>query len=138
MQVKTQQRILSTYIILLVIVFIYHAFEITFLKYFTPIFFIAVPFIYQKKINLRFNFRDVLIGLAVSAIILLPFWYFMTLHGKSLTLLPMHMIIFQFVHQLRYSIFQNIRFVITGENFYVHQNVQCLTKKVMIKILQQN
>lgn len=76
-------------------VFVYHAFSFSLFKYLIPLFIITISYIFQKKVKLRFSIKDILIGITVSAVILLPFWYFMSLTNKAFIFLPMSTMLFQ-------------------------------------------
>lgn len=76
-------------------VFVYHAFSLSLFKYLIPLFLITAPYIFQKRVKLRFSIKDILIGITVSVVILLPLWYFMSLSDKAFVFLPMSTMLFQ-------------------------------------------
>jgi hypothetical protein len=76
-------------------VFVYHAFSFSLFKYLIPLFIITTSYIFQKKVKLKFSTKDILIGITASVVILLPFWYFMSLTNKAFIFLPMSTMLFQ-------------------------------------------
>jgi len=78
-------------------VFVYHAFSFSSFKYLIPVFLITVSYAFQGKLNLRFRAKDVLFGITVSAVILLPFSYLFSLSGMSFEFLPLNAILFQLI-----------------------------------------
>lgn len=75
--------------------FVYHAFSLSLFKYLIPFFLITVSYIFQRRVNLRFSIKDILIGITVSAVILLPFWFFMSLTSRAAISLPISTMLFQ-------------------------------------------
>jgi membrane protease YdiL (CAAX protease family) len=76
-------------------VFVYHAFSLSFLEILIPLFLVAVPFLFRAKVVLRFSGKDILTGIGVSAALLLPFCFFVLLMGKSVVLPPAGTVLFQ-------------------------------------------
>jgi membrane protease YdiL (CAAX protease family) len=76
-------------------VYVYHAFSLSFVKYLIALFLVAIPGLLRKEIKLRFSAKDVLIGITISAVVLLPSWYFMSHRGKTFVLLPAGALLFQ-------------------------------------------
>jgi membrane protease YdiL (CAAX protease family) len=76
---------------------VYHAFSFSSLKYVIPLFLVAVPFILQRGVKLRFSLRDAATGLLVSMVILLPLWYFMSRAGKGFAMLPAEAVLYQLI-----------------------------------------
>ena len=73
-----KKKALLAYGILLVIVFASHAFSVGLFAYAIPLFLMAVPVILTGKINFSFSARHLLLGIAVSLLILAPafFWLY--------------------------------------------------------------
>ena len=90
-------KALCTYLILFALVCAYHAFSLFLLRYLIPLFLLSVPLILRERINLRVSFRDGATGILVSAILLLPFWFFMARAGKGFVMLPAGALIYQLV-----------------------------------------
>lgn len=67
-----KKKALYAYAILLVIVFIAHAFTIGAFAYAIPLFLTCVPVILRRKINFSFSVGDLVKGLAVSLLVLAP------------------------------------------------------------------
>lgn len=80
---------------MLAIAFVYHAFSLSLFKYLIPLFLLSVPYFFQRRLNLRFSIKDTFIGIIVSAVILLPFCYLVSLTGKTFVLPASSMILFQ-------------------------------------------
>ena len=78
-------------------VYVYHAFSLSLFKYLIPLFLLTVPFLYQKKLNIRFRSKDILLGIAVSAVILLPFWFLITSGGTAFVFPPVSALLFQLI-----------------------------------------
>lgn len=78
-------------------VFVYHAFSFSLFKYLIPVFLITISYVFQGKLNLRFRVKDILFGITVSAVILLPFWYFMSLPNNVFVILPVSTMLFQLI-----------------------------------------
>ncbi|MBI5641141.1 MAG: CPBP family intramembrane metalloprotease [Nitrospirae bacterium] len=76
---------------------VYHAFSFSLFRYLIPAFLLTVPIILAPKIHLVFRKKDILLGIAVSAAILLPFWYILFLYGKNLHSLSASSMLFQFL-----------------------------------------
>lgn len=76
-------------------VFAYHAYSLPALKYLIPVFLLVVPYAMQGRINLAFSAKDSVTGIAVSAAILLPFWYFALKTGRHFGILPVNVMAFQ-------------------------------------------
>jgi len=75
----------------------YHAFPTSFLKYLIPLYLVVTPALLQGTLHLRFSVKDAATGIVVSAVVLLPFWYFFSQQGRPFTLLPASAVIFQFL-----------------------------------------
>ena len=75
--------------------FVYHAFSFSFLGYLIPLLLILVPFFFRQRINVGFNIKDILIGVAVSAVVLLPFWLLASQAGRVFRLLSPRALSFQ-------------------------------------------
>jgi membrane protease YdiL (CAAX protease family) len=75
-------------------VFVYNAFSIAPLKYVIPLFLVSAAYIFQKKVNIRYSSRDICLSLTVSAVILLPFYYIMSLTGRAFELPPLNALLF--------------------------------------------
>jgi len=43
-----------------------------------------IPYVLRERVNLRFDTKDIVAGVAVSAIVLLPFWFLLSQPGRSL------------------------------------------------------
>lgn len=65
------------------------------LAYLIPLFLVAVPSLFQGRVNLRFSMRDTIIGVSPSVLFLSPYLVFMSLRGKAFTCLPLHVLFFQ-------------------------------------------
>jgi membrane protease YdiL (CAAX protease family) len=78
-----------------VLVCAYHAFSLPFLRYLIPLYLFAVPFLFREPLHFRFSTRDAATGIAVSAGVLLPFWFFFSYPGRPLALLPAGAVVFQ-------------------------------------------
>jgi membrane protease YdiL (CAAX protease family) len=90
-----QKKALYSYVILLLIVSVYFAFSLDFIRYIIPFLLISASYALQKNLNLRFTIRDALIGIIASAAILAPFGYMLYLTGKIFELMPVNGLIFQ-------------------------------------------
>jgi membrane protease YdiL (CAAX protease family) len=90
-----QKKALYSYVILLLIVSSYHAFSLDFIRYFIPFLLILASYALQKKINLRFNVRDVLMGIIASAAVLAPFGYILSLTGRAFEFMPVNGLLLQ-------------------------------------------
>jgi membrane protease YdiL (CAAX protease family) len=55
---------------------------------------VIIPLLSGRKINIRFNYRDLMIGLIVSFIILLPSLWYLMFSSSYITLPPINIIIF--------------------------------------------
>ena len=77
-------------------VFVYHAFSISAFEYLIPVFLIIAPYVTQNRLKFNFRGRDILLGIIVSLITLLPLIYFMLQSNKEFSLLPAGVIFFQF------------------------------------------
>jgi membrane protease YdiL (CAAX protease family) len=84
-------------LVLFVLVSVYHAFSFSFLKYLTPLYLLAVPFIFQKKVRIRPSIKDISAGVVVSVGILLPFALLMLFSGRDLIQPSLSAITFQLV-----------------------------------------
>ena len=73
----------------------YHAFSFSLFKYLVPLFLLAVPYLMQGKINLKFSVKDIIIGIIASIVILAPFWFFVVSTGKVFTMLPVNAALYQ-------------------------------------------
>jgi hypothetical protein len=76
-------------------VFVYHAFSLSFLEILIPFFLVTAPFLFRVKVGLRFSRRDILTGIIVSALVLLPFCCSVSLMGRRFVLPPMGTVLFQ-------------------------------------------
>lgn len=74
MSADVKKKTLYSYAALLVIVFSAHAFHLRFLDYVVPLYLLAVPLVLKSRANIVFSVRDILLGLLVSIIVLLPFF----------------------------------------------------------------
>jgi membrane protease YdiL (CAAX protease family) len=81
--------------VLFVLVVVYHAFSLSFLKYLIPVLLLAIPLILRGRINGRFSVKDGALGILASTVLLLPFWFFLSQTGKVFHLLPPGAILFQ-------------------------------------------
>lgn len=79
------------------LVCLYQAFSLFFLRYLIPLFLLSVPYILQDRINLRFSLRDMVMGFFVSLCLLLPFWYVMVHSGRGFAPLPASAVLYQLV-----------------------------------------
>ena len=77
------------------LVFLYHAFSLSLVRYLIPLFLLLVPYLFNGRISLRFSLRDGATGVIVSVIVLLPFWYFMARTGKVFVMLPAGTMLYQ-------------------------------------------
>jgi len=64
-------------------VFVYHAFSLSFLEVLIPLFLVTVPFLFRVKVGLMLKGRDILTGVIVTAAVLLPFCFSVLLVGKK-------------------------------------------------------
>ena len=92
-----RKKALYTYSILLLIVSAYHAFSLPFVRYFLPFLLISASYALQKKINLKFNVRDVLPGIIASAAILAPFGYILSFTGRTFEIMSLNGLFFQLI-----------------------------------------
>lgn len=69
-------------------VFINHAFSLKPLKYLIPLFLLTTPYLLRKRINIRFDIRDILAGVTASLIILLPLVLYQILSDRGSPILP--------------------------------------------------
>jgi membrane protease YdiL (CAAX protease family) len=69
-----KKKALFSYAVLLAIVFFSEAFHLRFLDYLLPLYLVAVPLVFKRRVNIAFSLRHILLGLGVSIIILLPFF----------------------------------------------------------------
>lgn len=76
---------------------VYHAFSFFCLKYIIPLFLVFTPFVLSGGVRMKLKIRDAALGLLVSAVILLPFWFVMGLGEKRLQLPQLPAIGFQLV-----------------------------------------
>lgn len=86
-----------TYLILIVMVFVYHAFSFGPLKYLIPAFLLAMPYALQGKVKLRISLKDTAIGIIASALLLVPFWLLMSQGGKPFSFPPANIMFFQLI-----------------------------------------
>ncbi len=89
-----KNKALFAYAVLLVIVFPAHALHLPFFDYFIPVYLLAVPLVLERKINIKFSVKHILLGLLVSLVILVPF-FAVFLHGKNFTVMAAGPAIFQ-------------------------------------------
>lgn len=94
---KQQGKALYTYLILFVMVFVYHAFSFGPLKYLIPAFLLAMPYALQGKVKLRLSLKDTGIGIITSALLLIPFWLIMSQGGKPFSFPPANSMFFQLI-----------------------------------------
>ncbi len=88
------KKALLAYAVLLAIVFPAHASHLPFFDYLIPAYLIAVPLVLERKININFSLRHILMGLLVSAVVLAPlFGVFM--HGKKFAVMGAGAALFQ-------------------------------------------
>jgi len=76
------------------LVIIHYAFPLDFLKYIIPLFLITSPFLLNNGIKLRFDTRDILTGLKVSFIILLPSLWYLIFRSSQIILPSLNTIAF--------------------------------------------
>jgi membrane protease YdiL (CAAX protease family) len=74
---------------------VYHAFSLSFVKYLIALFLVVIPGLLRGEIKLKFSAKDILIGITISAVVLLPFWFFMSHRGKTFAFLPADALLFQ-------------------------------------------
>jgi membrane protease YdiL (CAAX protease family) len=79
------------------VVSVYHAFSFSPFEYLIPAFLVTVPFLIRKRVSLRFKTKDILLGLIVSAVILVPFGLAMSYSGRAFSLLPANTLLYQFI-----------------------------------------
>jgi len=79
------------------VVYVYHAFSLSLFKYLIPLFLITIPYLIQKRVNIRFSSKDIILGIAVSAVILLPFWFLMKPGGTAFVFPPVSALLFQLI-----------------------------------------
>ncbi len=89
-----KKKALFAYAILLGIVFPAHASHLPFFDYIIPAYLIAVPRVLEKKININFSLRHILMGLLVSVVVLAPF-FAVFMHGKKFAAMGAGAAIFQ-------------------------------------------
>jgi membrane protease YdiL (CAAX protease family) len=76
-------------------VFVYHAFSLSFLEILIPLFLVTAPLLFRVNVALRLSRRDILTGILVSALVLLPFCCAVFLIGKRFVLPPLGTALFQ-------------------------------------------
>ncbi len=76
---------------------VYHAFSFGVLKYLIPFFLMAVPYLMAGSIKMKLKIRDIIFGVITSAIVLLPFWFFMVSTGNRPQSVPLQVMVFQLV-----------------------------------------
>lgn len=74
---------------------VYHAFSFGIVKYLIPLFLMTVPYLMAGSIKMNLKMRDVIFGILTSAIVLLPFWFFMFSAGNRFQPLPLQVMVFQ-------------------------------------------
>lgn len=74
---------------------VYHAFSIGLFKYLIPLFLVVVPYRLAGSIKMKFNLCDGLVGIMTSAIILVPFWFFMIMINTRPQPLTLQVLFFQ-------------------------------------------
>lgn len=75
-----KRKALCAYGILLVIVFISHAFPVRAFAYAVPLFLMVVPVILRRRINFSFSVRHLALGAGVSLLILAPVFVWLYAH----------------------------------------------------------
>jgi len=76
---------------------VYHAFSFGVFKYLIPFFLMAVPYFMAGSINMKLKMRDIIFGALTSAIVLLPFWFFMCSAGNRPQPVALQVMVFQLV-----------------------------------------
>lgn len=84
-----------TYLLLFGLVLGSHVSSVSFVSYLVPLFLYSIPFYYQRKINIRFDSKDIAKGIMVSAGILIPFLIFLMFKEKTIVLIPVEAVLFQ-------------------------------------------
>lgn len=93
--VSDGRKALYTYPVLFALVFVYHAFSFSLLKYLIPLLLLAVPYAMGFKVGFRLAARDILSGVVASVLVLLPFWFFSSPAGKVFFSLSSGALLFQ-------------------------------------------
>lgn len=88
-------KALYTYLVLFVVVFVYHALSFPLVEYLIPAYLLIIPYSIDKKINLQPSVRDALIGLAASAVLLMPLYLALYMTGRSFNLISAKAVVFQ-------------------------------------------
>ncbi len=74
---------------------VYHAFSFGVFRYLLPFFLVAVPYRVAGSINIKFSMRDSILGVLLSALILLPFWFIVIAVGNRFQALPLQVLFYQ-------------------------------------------
>ncbi len=92
-----QRRALSAFVVIIAATFLSYLVSPRVLSHAVPVLLIAFPLILQKTLNLTFSPRDLLLGAAVSCVVLLPFSLFEILAKKSFLLPSPLSLIYQLI-----------------------------------------
>lgn len=93
--IQKNHPISSAYIMLLIVSIAAFYLRSAIFPYGIPIYLMTAPFLYGQKITIKANAKDTIIGIAISAIALLPFSTVMILAGKQFTMPSFETLLFQ-------------------------------------------
>jgi len=87
-----KRKALYSYAVLLVVLFVSHAADYRFFHYAVPFYLVIVPLLLRGRINCIFSLNQILLGLAASAAVLVPYWLIFSPRGAAVALTPASLI----------------------------------------------
>jgi len=73
----------------------YHAFSLPLLRYLIPLYLFSIPCAIEGRINIRLSMRDAMAGFMAAAVLLIPFYLFLSMGGRGFTFMPVRAVLFQ-------------------------------------------